>query len=160
MSGPRATLRLDTPSPVILRPAGRPEDTAMPATADAVILPAPDPLTDREIHDARDFHAGPCAVSFGATGRAAPTLTVELWRRNGRTETWKRDPSRFRIPVKHGLYAYGAIGPDNADTVHPADRCPIVALERAWWADPDHGPDGSPRCHHPAGTHRPARLAR
>ena len=24
-------------------------------------------------------------------------------RRNGQTKTWKRDPARFRIPVKHGL---------------------------------------------------------
>lgn len=24
-------------------------------------------------------------------------------RRNGATKTWKREPGRFRIPVKHGL---------------------------------------------------------
>lgn len=34
-------------------------------------------------------------------------------RRNGRTQAWKRDPSRFRIPVKAGLRAYGAITEDN-----------------------------------------------
>lgn len=28
-------------------------------------------------------------------------------RRNGRTQLWKRDPDRFRIPLKAGLRAYG-----------------------------------------------------
>lgn len=32
-------------------------------------------------------------------------------RRNGRTQTWKRDPSRFRIPVKAGFRATGAVEP-------------------------------------------------
>lgn len=30
-------------------------------------------------------------------------------RRNGKTQTWKREPMRFRIPVKAGLRAYGEI---------------------------------------------------
>ena len=30
-------------------------------------------------------------------------------RRNGATQTWKRDPNRFRIPVKFGLKGYGQI---------------------------------------------------
>lgn len=30
-------------------------------------------------------------------------------RRNGRTQTWKRDLFRYRIPVKAGLYVYDAI---------------------------------------------------
>ena len=30
-------------------------------------------------------------------------------RRNGRTQTWKRDANRIRIPFKAGLYVYGAI---------------------------------------------------
>jgi hypothetical protein len=34
-------------------------------------------------------------------------------RRNGRTQTWVRDPARFRIPVKAGLRAYGEATPDN-----------------------------------------------
>jgi len=27
-------------------------------------------------------------------------------RRNGNTQTWKRKPDEFRIPVKYGLYEY------------------------------------------------------
>jgi hypothetical protein len=30
-------------------------------------------------------------------------------RRNGRTKLWERDPSRWQIPVKAGLRAYGTI---------------------------------------------------
>ena len=28
---------------------------------------------------------------------------TEQYRRNGRTQTWKREPARFSIPVKYGL---------------------------------------------------------
>lgn len=34
-------------------------------------------------------------------------------RRNGKTQTWKRDATRFRIPIKAGLKAYGDISDDN-----------------------------------------------
>lgn len=35
-------------------------------------------------------------------------------RRNGQTQTWKTRPDDFRVPIKHGLYSYGVITPDNA----------------------------------------------
>lgn len=28
------------------------------------------------------------------------------WRRNGATKRWKRNPARWEVPVKYGLYAY------------------------------------------------------
>lgn len=34
-------------------------------------------------------------------------------RRNGKTQTWKRKPNEFRIPVKYGLYEYFNITHDN-----------------------------------------------
>lgn len=40
------------------------------------------------------------------------------WRRNGQTQTWKRSPERFRVPVKFGLYRYDQITNDIADRVH------------------------------------------
>lgn len=40
------------------------------------------------------------------------------WRRNGQTQTWKRTPERFRVPVKFGLYRYNAITNDIAYKVH------------------------------------------
>ncbi len=42
-----------------------------------------------------------------------PNRDPERWRVNGRLQTWKRDPNRFRLPIKHGLYAYSAITEDD-----------------------------------------------
>lgn len=39
--------------------------------------------------------------------------TPERWRVNGALKTWKRDAGRFRLPLKHGLYAYAEISNDN-----------------------------------------------
>lgn len=36
------------------------------------------------------------------------------WRANGKCKTWKRDPARFQLPIKHGLYSYGYITNENA----------------------------------------------
>lgn len=47
------------------------------------------------------------------------------WRRNGKTKTWKRQPTRFQIPVKYGLYRYGYLI-DGVDQYHPAAECPFV----------------------------------
>ena len=39
--------------------------------------------------------------------------TPVRWRRNGRTKIWKTRPHDFKIPVKHGMYDYGYITPEN-----------------------------------------------
>lgn len=39
--------------------------------------------------------------------------TGKVWRRNGKTKTWKRSLERFQIPVKSGLYEYGYINEQN-----------------------------------------------
>jgi len=31
------------------------------------------------------------------------------WKVNGQVKTWKRDPLRIRVPLKHGLYAFDAL---------------------------------------------------
>ena len=31
------------------------------------------------------------------------------WYVTGAVKTWKRDPSRIRVPLKHGLYVYGSL---------------------------------------------------
>jgi len=31
------------------------------------------------------------------------------WKVNGKVQTWKRDASRIRVPLKHGLYSYDAL---------------------------------------------------
>jgi hypothetical protein len=37
------------------------------------------------------------------------TSNGDRWRRNGKVQTWKRDPNRFRLPVKYGLKDYDEI---------------------------------------------------
>ena len=32
------------------------------------------------------------------------TVTQEVWRRNGKTQTWKTRPNEFRVPVKCRIY--------------------------------------------------------
>jgi hypothetical protein len=49
-------------------------------------------------------------------------MTSGRWwsiRRNGRTQTWKRDPRRIRIPFKYGFKFCGAI--DEGDFKGPND---------------------------------------
>ncbi len=58
-------------------------------------------MTRQEIDTALDNHTLYIAM-------AKPGKWWQL-RRNGATQTWKRDPSRFRIPVKFGLKGYEAI---------------------------------------------------
>jgi hypothetical protein len=36
------------------------------------------------------------------------------WRVNGTIKLWKRDPARFQLPIKHGLYDYAYLTNDNA----------------------------------------------
>ena len=37
------------------------------------------------------------------------------WYVNGAVQTWKRDPSRIRVPLKHGLYRYDFIDGSDFD---------------------------------------------
>ena len=39
--------------------------------------------------------------------------TPVRWRVNGKVKTWKRDITRIRVPVKHGLYDYGYVDENN-----------------------------------------------
>lgn len=42
------------------------------------------------------------------------TAPIEV-RRNGATKYWKREPSKFRVPVKYGMYDFFYIDNSNAD---------------------------------------------
>jgi hypothetical protein len=52
----------------------------------------------KQFHEANYFHC---------------VLDGKSWRRNGKTKTWKRNATKFQIPVKHGLYDYGYITDEN-----------------------------------------------
>lgn len=66
------------------------------------------------------------AFLFGAP--LDPAKTCANWRRNGKTKTWKRDPERWEIPVKFGMYAYTRITNLDADLAcyHTAEDCPYA----------------------------------
>ena len=44
--------------------------------------------------------------------------TPQRWRVNGKPQVWVRTPSRVRVPLKHGLYAYGEITETDLDLVY------------------------------------------
>lgn len=52
-----------------------------------------------------------------------------VWRRNGATKTWKRDPERWQVPVKFGMYDYGYINNTIADGFHVEEDCPALQGE-------------------------------
>ena len=39
--------------------------------------------------------------------------SMQCWRVNGKVQTWKRNPERISVPVKHGLFDFGYITEDN-----------------------------------------------
>jgi hypothetical protein len=52
-------------------------------------------------------------------------------RRNGATKRWKRDPARFRIPIKFGLRGHDAIEPHNvSEFIIAYDRVTAETLLR------------------------------
>ncbi len=38
--------------------------------------------------------------------------TPQRWRVNGTIKTWKRDPSRVKVPIKYGMYGYDYLTED------------------------------------------------
>jgi hypothetical protein len=76
---------------------------------------------------ANEFHIMECKKLIGPRG--GKKLIQEIWRRNGKTKTWKRDPDRFRIPVKYGMRGYGYITYEqlcnNPNLVHTSEDCPL-----------------------------------
>ena len=42
------------------------------------------------------------------------------WRVNGQVKTWKRNPKRVRVPIKHGLWDYDYLDESNLHLVSMA----------------------------------------
>lgn len=51
------------------------------------------------LEEAKNLKVGDCLID-GSGHR---------WRVNGIVQRWKRDESRIRVPLKHGLYTYDAL---------------------------------------------------
>ena len=43
--------------------------------------------------------------------------TPQRWKVNGMVKTWKRDETRVKVPLKHGLYDYGYLTQDDLNLV-------------------------------------------
>lgn len=84
-------------------------------------------VTKEQALTANEFHyqggRKSCFVKVGPRG--GKTAVQTICRRNGRTLTWKRDPTRFCVPIKYGLYQYGEITEDNAQDWHTEEDCPL-----------------------------------
>lgn len=74
-----------------------------------------------------EFHRGECTRTHGPRG--GERLSVEAWRRNGQTVTWKTRPDEFRVPIKYGMRGYDSITPDNMGEFHLAWHCPLDDVE-------------------------------
>ena len=55
----------------------------------------------------------------------------QRWRTNGKCKTWKTRPKEFRLPLKYGLYAYGALTEANAEYFYMEEQDAIEALSPA-----------------------------
>lgn len=72
----------------------------------------------------RNPHGVTCQRTEGPRGGI--TETVVRARVTGTCQTWKREPERFRLPVKHGMYESAAITNYNADDWHASSDCPLI----------------------------------
>ena len=88
-------------------------------------------MTGQHFHYDADGCTLPGAVTYGKTGKAQPRVKTWEWRRNGATKRWKREPDRFSIPVKYGMYDFGHITEN--DHIHLAKDCPALREMREWW---------------------------
>lgn len=78
-------------------------------------------ITKQQAIEANEFHPGMCTILVGPRGGEVRKMGV--WRRNGKTQTWKTRPDLWRIPIKYGLYGYGNIYESDAVGWHIAEDC-------------------------------------
>jgi len=79
-------------------------------------------VTKQQAIEGREFHFGICSKTIGPRGGIK--YKQEAWRANGECKTWKRTPSRFCLPIKHGLYGYNYLTDKNCSVFHLASECP------------------------------------
>jgi hypothetical protein len=69
-------------------------------------------------------------LHYGICGpREGRKIAMEKWRYNGHLVTYKRDPSRNYIPIKHGLRDYSRItaSDHDLDNWHIETECPLLS---------------------------------
>lgn len=65
----------------------------------------------------------PCRREVGERGGVKESITSV--RVTGKCKTWVRQPDRFRLPVKHGLYDSTYITEETANAFHRREDCPL-----------------------------------
>ena len=48
--------------------------------------------------------------------------TPMRWRVNGKVKTWKRDPDRVQVPIKHGLWDHDYLTETSLDLVSSTEK--------------------------------------
>lgn len=64
--------------------------------------------TDNRLTLEQAFKLVPGDIIFDAVNR-------RRWKVNGQVRTWKTNDKRIKVPLKHGLYAYGSLSESDFD---------------------------------------------
>jgi len=70
------------------------------------------------------IHSGECKLKIGPRG--GRLYFIKRWRPSGRCIVWKREPERFRLPVKNGLWVSDYVTNTNASFWHLEQDCPVL----------------------------------
>ena len=81
-------------------------------------------VTKEQALSSYGFHLGRCSKHVGPRGGV--TYKITYYRRNGKTKTWKKQPDRFSVPVKHGFWGpFDRITEENSYEWHTDAACPF-----------------------------------
>lgn len=80
---------------------------------------------NNEIH--RD---GFCTREIGPRGGVK--VSTQVWRFSGQPQVWKRQPEKFRIPIKYGMYESWEVNQDNMGQFHTDSDCPLNTATGAY----------------------------
>jgi hypothetical protein len=71
----------------------------------------------------QELHYGECKRIIGPRGGI--TVKIEIWRVNGKCQTWKTRPEEFKLPIAYGLYDHSYVTETNCSEFHLASDCPL-----------------------------------
>lgn len=54
--------------------------------------------------------------------------TSRRWRINGKVKTWKRNPNKIYVPLKHGMYSYGFLDEHNVNIFSLSEKEPDAII--------------------------------
>lgn len=84
-------------------------------------------ITKQQAIEENEFHYA-CHRFIGKRGGVKQTS--DIWRRNGKTQTWKTRANEFRVPIKFGLYGYAQLQQHDAGLFHCQVDCPLN--DKSW----------------------------